>query len=73
MSTNLENRARETQRKRESRWQASEGQREKGRQIFRARYKRQRRHFFGRTTGKFCNGGDKMRNASGQQCENERQ
>ena len=32
MSTNLEYRARETQRKRESRRQASEAQREKGRQ-----------------------------------------
>ena len=32
MSTNLEYRARETQKKRESRQQASEAQREKGRQ-----------------------------------------
>ena len=32
--------------------------------------KKQRRHFFvGRTTLKFCNGGDKMRNASGRQCK----
>ena len=37
MSTNLEYRARETQRKRESRRQASKAQREKGRQRFRAR------------------------------------
>ena len=44
MSTNLEYRARERQRKREKR-QASETQREKGRQRFRARDKKQRRHF----------------------------
>ena len=70
MSTNLEYRARERQRKRESRRQASEAQREKGRQRSRARDKKQRRHFFvGRTTWKFCRGGDKMRNASGHQCK----
>ena len=70
MSTNLEYRARERQRKRESRRQASEAQREKGRQRSRARDKKQRRHFFvGRTTWKFCSGGDKMRNASGHQCK----
>ena len=40
MSTNLEYRARETQRKRESRRQTSEAQREKGRQRFRARDKK---------------------------------
>ena len=51
MSTNLEYRARETQKKREIRQQASEAQREKGRQRLRAREKKQRRHFFvGRTT-----------------------
>ena len=70
MSTNLEYRARETQRKRESRRQTSEAQREKGRQRFRARDKKQRRHFFvGRTTLKFRNGCDKMRNASDHQCK----
>ena len=68
MSTNLEYRARERQRKRESGRQASEAQREKGRQGIRARDKKQRRHsFLGRTTGKFCSGGDKMRNASAHQ------
>ena len=48
MSTNLEYRAGERQRKRESRQQASEAQREKGRQSWRsrARDKKQRRHFF---------------------------
>ena len=47
---------------------ASETQREKGRQGFRTRDKKQRRHFFvGRRTGKFCSGGDEMRNASGHQ------
>ena len=70
MSTNLEYRARERQRKRESRWQASKVQQEKEWQRSRARDKKQRRHFFvGRTTWKFCNGGDKMRNASGHQCK----
>ena len=70
MSTNLEFRARETQRKRESRRHANEAQLEKGRQRFRAREKKQRRHFFvGRTTWKFCNGGDTMRNTSGHQCK----
>ena len=46
MSINLEYRARETQRKRESRRQASETQREKGRRRSRARVKKQRRHIF---------------------------
>ena len=56
--------------KRESRRQASEAQREKGRQRSRARDKKQRRQFFvGRTTSKFCSGGNKMRNASGHQCK----
>ena len=51
MSTNLEYGARETQRKRESRRRASEAQREKGLQRFRARDVKQRRHFFvGRRT-----------------------
>ena len=42
MSTNLEYRARETQRKRESRRKASEAQREKGRQRFKARDKKKK-------------------------------
>ena len=54
MSTNLEYRAR----------QASEGQREKGRQRSRAMDKN---FFFWRTTWKFCSDGDKMRNAGSQQ------
>ena len=63
-------------RRRESRWQASEAQWEKGWQRSRARDKKQRRHFFvGRATWKFCSGGDKMGNASGHhmQSENEQQ
>ena len=68
MSTNLEYRARERQRKRESGRQASEAQREKGWQGFRARKKTEGDIFFvGRTTWKFCSGGDKMRTASGHQ------
>ena len=48
MPTNLEYRARERQRKRESRWQASEAQRVKGRQRSRARDKKTKEtfHFF---------------------------
>ena len=70
MSTNLEYRAREGQRKRESRRQASKAQHEKGQQTSRARDKKQKRRFFvGRTTWKFCSGGDKMRNASGHQSQ----
>ena len=72
MSTNLKYRARETQRKRESRWQASKDQRERGRQRSRARDKKQTKGdiFFVRgTTWKFCNSSDKMRNASGHQCK----
>ena len=45
MSTNLEYRARERQRKRESGRHAREAQREKGRQRFRATDKKQRRYF----------------------------
>ena len=59
MSTNLEYREGERQRKRESRRQAGEAQRVKGRQRSRARDKRQRRHFF-------VSGGD---NVNGQQCK----
>ena len=70
MSTNLEYRAGERQRKRESRRHASEAQREKGRQRSRARDKQQRRHFFGtRTTSHFCSCSEKIRNASGHQCK----
>ena len=46
MSTNLEYRTGERQRKRESRRQASEAQREKGRKRSTARDKKKRRHFF---------------------------
>ena len=45
MSTNLEYRGGEIQRKRESRRQGSEAQREKGRQRSGGRGKKQRRHF----------------------------
>ena len=45
MSTNLEYKARETQRKRESRRQASKAQRENGRQRFRARVKKTKETF----------------------------
>ena len=72
MSTMLEYRAGERQRKRESRRQASETQRVKGRQRSRVRDKKQRRHFFvGRTTRKFCRGGGKMGRPP-RQGENER-
>ena len=71
MSTNLEYRAGEGQRKRESRRQTSEAQREKEQHGARARDKEP--FIVGRTTWKFCSGGDKMRNPSGHQGENERQ
>ena len=73
MSPNLEYRTRERQRKRESRLQASETQQEKGDRDLGREIKKTnkqtnklRRYFFfvGRTTKKFCSGGDKMRNAS---------
>ena len=57
MPTNLEYRARERQRKRESRWQASEVQRVKGRQRSRARDKKTKETIF--FCRKFCSGGDK--------------
>ena len=55
--------------KRETRRHASEAQRDKGRQRSRARDKQKRRKFFvTRTTWQFCSCGEKMRNASGHQC-----
>ena len=55
-------------RKRESMRQANEAQREKGRQRFRARHKKQRRHFLlEELRANFVAAGDKMRNASGHQ------
>ena len=51
MSSNFEYRARETQRKRDSRRQASEAKREKGRQDLEREIKNKRDSFFvGRTT-----------------------
>ena len=50
--------------------QASETQRGKGRHRFRAEREKTKETFFvGRTTWKFCSGGDKMTNASGHQCK----
>ena len=68
MSTNLEYRARERQRKRES---GREAQREKGRQGFRARDEKPKETFFCSKNNMkiLCSGGDKMRNASGHQCK----
>ena len=71
MSTNLEYIARERQRKRESRRLASETQREKGRQGFRARDEKLKEIFFCWKNNMeiLCSGGDKMRNASSHQCK----
>ena len=70
MSINLEYRARERQRKKESGRQASEAQREKGRQGFRARDKKTKETYFcWKNNMKICSGADKMRNASGHQCK----
>ena len=68
MSTNLDHRARERQRKRES---GREAQREKGRQGFRARDEKPKETFFSWKSNMkiLCSGGDKMRNASGHQCK----
>ena len=71
MSKNLEYRERQRQRKRESRRQVSEAQPEKERQRARARDKKQRRQFL--LGEEFCSGGEKMRNASGHQGENEQE
>ena len=58
MSTNLEYRARERQRKRESRRLASKAQREKERQRSKARDKKMRHFFVGRTIRNFYSGGE---------------
>ena len=61
MSTNLGYRERKRQRKRESRRQASEAQRERATKSWSERQNKI----------KVCSGGEKMRNASGHQGENE--
>ena len=69
MSTNFEYRAGERQRKRESGRQASEPQREKGRQEFRARDKKPKDTCFRwKNNIEICSGGEKLRNASAHQC-----
>ena len=70
MSTNLENRGRERQRKEKVRRQASEAQREK--ELERGR-KNKGGIFCWWNSIKSCSGGEKMRNASGHLGENERQ
>ena len=67
MATNLEYRAGERVRKTDSRRQASEALRGKGRLRSGTRDKKGDTFFVGRATLKFCSGGDKMRNASGHQ------
>ena len=73
MSTNLKYRARERQRKRESRRQATEAQREKEPQRSKATDKKQRRHIFLGWKNNMNN--SKLRYASGppMQSENDRQ
>ena len=71
MSTNFEYRARERQRKRESRRQASEATREK-RQRSRAGDKTKAEFFFSleeQHENFQCSGGEKMRNASSHRCK----
>ena len=70
MSTNLENRGRERQRKEKVRRQASEAQRE---QELERDTQNKGDVFCGRNNMKFCSGGEKMINASGHLGENERQ
>ena len=73
MSTNLEYRARESQRKEKVGGRPAKLNEKKGRQRSRARDKKKKDKgdifFVGRTTRKFCSGGGKMRNASGHQCK----
>ena len=70
MSTNLEYRARERQRKRESRRQASEAQREKDDRDLEREIKKQRRHFLLEEQHENVVAAvTKLRNASGQQCK----
>ena len=70
MSTNLEYRARERQRKRESRRQASEAQREKDDRDLEREIKKQRRHFLLEEQHENVVAAvTKMRNASGQHCK----
>ena len=69
MSTNLEYRAGERQRKekvggRPAKLNEKEGDRDLEREI-----KNKGDFFVERTTGKVCSSGDKMRNASGHQCK----
>ena len=70
MSTNLEYRARETQRKEKVGCRPAKFNEKKGDRDLEREIKNKGDIFFvGRTTLKFCNGGDKMRNASGHQCK----
>ena len=72
MSTNLEFRTRESQRKEKVGGRPAKLNEKKGRQRSRARDKKKKAKetfFVGRTTRKFCSGGGKMRNASGHQCK----
>ena len=73
MFTKFEYKERESHGKRESRRQASEAQREKERQRAKSRDKKKGDKFCWKKNMKFCNGGEKIRNASGHQGENERQ
>ena len=70
MSTNLECRQRKNREKEKVGRQASEAQREK--ELERER-KSKGDFFCWRDNMKFCSGGEKMRNASGHQGEDERQ
>ena len=69
LSTKLENRERERQKKRESK---ATGQRSSTRKEIKRDRKNKGDIFCGRNNMKFCSGGEKMRNASGQLGENER-
>ena len=70
MSTNLEYRARERQRKRESWRQASEAQREKDDRDLEREIKKQRKHFLLEEQHENVVAAvTKLRNASGQQCK----
>ena len=68
MSTNLEYRVRERQRKEKVGGRPAKLNEKKG-DGFRARDKKPKTIFGWKNKMKVCNGGDKMRNASGHQCK----
>ena len=59
----------EQEKDREGRGRPAKLNEKKGNRGLEREIKNMRHYFVGRTTGKFCSGGDKMGNASGHQCK----